>query len=86
MNTVFLLMAQYGARAVIPLELVCRDYFAHLTPAKLLAKITAGQIALPLVRMETSQKSAKGICLTDLALYLDARAEAARKELRDLLR
>ncbi len=31
MNTVFLLMAQYGARAVIPVEDVCRDYFPHLT-------------------------------------------------------
>lgn len=86
MNTVFLLMAQYGGKAIIPIEAVCRDYFAHLTPVKLVQKISAGDIALPLVRIEASQKSAKGVHLADLAAYLDARAEAARKELRDLTR
>jgi hypothetical protein len=86
MNTAFLLMAQYGARAVIPIELVCRDYFGHLTPAKLVAKVSAGDIALPLVRIEASQKCAKGVHLADLATYLDTRAEAARKELRELTR
>ena len=30
-NTAFLLMAQYGGAAIIPLEVVCRDYFRHLT-------------------------------------------------------
>ncbi len=86
MNTAFLLMAQYGGKAIIPLEVVCRDYFSHLTAAKLVRKISAGDIALPLVRIEASQKCAKGVHLTDLANYLDARAEAARKELRDLTR
>jgi hypothetical protein len=33
---------------------------------------------------ETSQKCAKGIHLTDLAKYLDARVEAARKEMTAL--
>src|SRR5262249_49812003 len=36
-------------------------------------------IAIPLVRMEASQKCAKGIHLVDQAKYLDARVEAARK-------
>ena len=31
MKTVFLLMAQYDAQAVIPIVSVCRDYFAPLT-------------------------------------------------------
>ncbi|WP_374572346.1 pyocin activator PrtN family protein [Phenylobacterium sp.] len=86
MNTAFLLMAQYDGAAVIPVQLVCRDYFSHLTPAKLVAKISAGDIPLPLVRIEASQKSAKGVHLLDLAAYLDRRADAARKELRDLTR
>ncbi len=38
-NTVFLLMAQYGARAVIPVDLICRDYFSHLDPAKFVRKV-----------------------------------------------
>jgi Pyocin activator protein PrtN len=62
--------------AVIPINDVCRDYFPHLTPTKLVQKISAGEIAIPLVRIESSQKSAKGVHLADLAEYLDARAEA----------
>jgi hypothetical protein len=80
MNTAFLLMAQYGGAAVIPISLVCRDYFSHLTPEKLARKISAGEIALPLVRIEASQKAAKGVHLVDLARWIDQRAEAARKE------
>ena len=74
-------MAQYGGKAIIPIEEVCRDYFCHLNPVKLMQKINAGEIAIPLVRMEASQKCAKGIHLVDLARYLDVRAEAARKEM-----
>ncbi len=84
MNTAFLLLAQYDGKAVIPIELVCRDYFSHLTPVKLIAKISAGDIAIPLVRIENSQKCAKGVHLQDLAIYLDARVEAARKEMTAL--
>lgn len=84
MNTVFLLMAQYNAAAVVPIEAVCRDYFAPLTVPTLLRKISAGEIALPLVRMETSQKGAKGVHLTDLADYIDKRRKAAVKECNQL--
>jgi hypothetical protein len=86
MNTAFLLMAQYNGKAIIPINDVCRDYFPHLTPTKLVQKISAGEIAIPLVRIESSQKCAKGVHLTDLAEYLDARAEAARKEMFALTR
>jgi Pyocin activator protein PrtN len=81
MNTAFLLMAQYGGKAIIPINDVCRDYFCHLNPAKLTQKINAGEIAIPLVRMEASQKCAKGVHIVDLASYLDTRVEAARKEM-----
>lgn len=80
MNTVFLLMAQYDGRAVIPLDLVCRDYFSHLTPLQLSRKTTAGEIDLPVVRIETSQKAARGIHIQDLAAWIDARRAAAQKE------
>lgn len=85
LNTAFLLMAQYGGKAVIPLEDVCRDYFSHLTPTIMLRKIGAGEIVLPLVRIdEKSQKTAKGIHLQDLADYLDARVKAASRECEQL--
>ncbi|AOJ13629.1 pyocin activator PrtN family protein [Burkholderia vietnamiensis] len=80
MNTVFILMAQYGARAIIPIEEVCRDYFAPLTLPKLLQKIAAGDIALPLVRMSGSLKAAKGVHIMDLAAYIDKQRAAAIKE------
>lgn len=84
LNTAFLLMAQYGGKAVIPVEDVCRDYFAHLDPPKFLRKVTSGEIELPIVRMETSQKAAKGVHLQDLADYLDKRRAAAIRECRQL--
>lgn len=84
MNTAFLLMAQYDGLAVIPADTVCRDYFSHLTIEKFLRKVGSGEIALPLVRIEISQKAAKGVHLQDLANYLDARRAAAQRELRQL--
>lgn len=84
MKTAFLLMAQYEAQAVVPIDAVCRDYFAPLTVASLLRKISAGEIRLPLVRMEASQKCAKGVHVEDLAAYIDARRAAALKECQQL--
>jgi hypothetical protein len=83
-NTAFLLMVQYNGAAVIPLEMVCRDYFRHLTVEKLLRKILVGEIALPVLRIEKSQKAARGVHLSDLADYLDKQREAALKECRQL--
>jgi hypothetical protein len=80
MNTLFLLMAQYDSRAVVPVDTVCKDYFSHLTLPKFLRKVSSGEIDLPLVRSERSQKSAKGVHLSDLATYLDKRREVALYE------
>lgn len=84
MNTAFLLMAQYNGKAIVPVDEVCRDYFSHLTPTMLVRKISAGELRLPLVRMEASQKAAKGVHIQDLASYIDERTAAARKECRQL--
>jgi len=78
--TLFLLMAQYSGRTVVPLEDVCRDFFGHLTVEKLLRKALRGDLALPIVRIETSQKAQRGIHLVDLAAYIDKRRAAALKE------
>jgi len=84
LNTAFLLMAQYNGKAIIPLADVCRDYFSHLTPGKLVRKVITGQIPLPIVHIERSQKSAKGVHLQDLADYLDKRQAEAIKEYTQL--
>lgn len=84
MNTAFLLMAQYGARAVIPLAEVVKDYFAPLTVENFIRKCTSGEIKIPVTRLGTTQKSAKGIHLQDLADYLDTRRAAAITEAQQL--
>ena len=84
MITTFLLLAQYGGKAIIPIEDVCRDYFTHLNANKLIQKISADEIAIPLIRIEASQKCGKGVYLVDLAKYLDERIAAARREMTAL--
>ncbi|TSP10650.1 pyocin activator PrtN family protein [Cupriavidus campinensis] len=84
MNTMFLLLAQYGAMAVIPIDLVAKDYFPHLSPEKLLRKISLGEIRLPVVRIERSNKTAKAVHVEDLAKYIDERRAAALKECHQL--
>ncbi|UVL17672.1 pyocin activator PrtN family protein [Pseudomonas sp. B21-044] len=86
MNTAFVLMAQYNGLAIISLEQVCADYFTHLTPNVLQRKVLAGEIKIPITRLEASQKSAKGIHIADLALYLDQQRDAARRECKQLQR
>jgi hypothetical protein len=84
MNTAFILMAQYNGQAIISLERVCKDYFTHLTVEMFQRKVLAGQIKIPITRLEPSQKSARGIHITDLAAYLDLQREAAVKEYKQL--
>jgi hypothetical protein len=43
-----------------------------------------GDIALPIVRIEASQKAHRGVHLADLADYIDKRRAAAVKECRQL--
>jgi hypothetical protein len=85
-STLFLLMAQYSGRTVVPIDVVCRDFFGHLTVEKLLRKALRGDLALPIVRIETSQKAQRGVHLVDLAAYIDERRDAAIKECRKLTR
>jgi hypothetical protein len=85
MNTAMLLMAQYNT-AIIPIERVCQDYFRHLTVKKLSEKIARGEIRLPLTRIEDSQKAAKGVHITHLAEWVDARMIKAEKEMNQICR
>jgi hypothetical protein len=62
----------------------CRDFSGHLTIEKLLGKAFRGDIALPIVRIETSQKAQRGVHLVDLAAYIDKRRAAAVGECRQL--
>ncbi|WP_460907781.1 pyocin activator PrtN family protein [Paraburkholderia jirisanensis] len=80
MDTFSILTTQYGGKAVVPIDIVCRDYFAPLTVPTLVRKIGAGEIELALVRIEHSRKSARGVRVQDLAAYIDAKgAEGAAR-------
>lgn len=83
-TTIAILREQYGPRVIIPLDRVMEDYFPGLSQEHLLRRIGEGKLDLPIVRIDASQKSAKGVALIDLATYLDQRIEAARKECRQL--
>jgi len=83
-NTIFLLMAQYGGKAVIPLEDVCRDYFSHLSVMKFQRKAALGELDIPVFRAERSQKGARGVHIADLADYIDRQRAAAQKEYEQL--
>ena len=82
--TLFCLLAQYGGKTIVPLDVVCRDFFNHLSVEKLLRKCLAGEIALPIYRAEESQKAMRGVHVSDLALYIDNRRAAAVKEAEQL--
>lgn len=80
MDTRFLLMARYDATPIIPLELVRKDFFSHLAPALFQRRLNDRSIALPVIHIEKSQKSHKGVHIDDLAHFLDKRREEALVE------
>lgn len=82
MKTAFMLLARYDGLPIIPIETICADYFSHLTPEKFMRKVALREIDLPVVRMEESKRSARGVHVNDLAAFLDRQTEAARRELK----
>jgi hypothetical protein len=84
MKTSLILMAQYDGRAIIPLWQVCEHYFTHLKPDELAAKAQAGEIQIPIVHMDTSRRTSRGVHLADLATYIERQTKLARKECRKL--
>lgn len=77
MNTAFLLMAQFE-KTIIPARDVAKIF--DVSEVTLLRKIGKGEIALPLIRLENSREGAKGVHISDLAAYIDAKRAAAQKE------
>lgn len=83
MKTLMMLMVAHEGKPTLSAELVCKEYFSPLSYDMFLRKLGSGEIPLPLVKMD-SQKGAKLIHIADLAAYIDAKAEEARKELSKL--
>jgi len=82
MQTIFLLMARYDAQPMITIDQVRQDFFNGMHKTTFSAKLESGEIPLPVARLGSGQKAVKMIGLQDLAAYLDAASEAARRELR----
>ena len=80
MKTLMMLMAAHDGKPVIPAEIVAKEYF-DLAPRVFLRKVADGQIRLPIIRFEDSQKSAKGVHIEDLARFLDERRTLAQNEM-----
>ena len=80
MDKQFLLMARYDALPIIPVEQVRLDFFNHLPLPKFMRKLNERSIALPVVNIEQSQKSQKGVHSENLADFLDNRREHALRE------
>lgn len=78
MNTFFVLMAKYGPEVMISSEIVAKDWFG-VEKSKFNEKVRNGEIPLPIMRMEDSQKSPRGVHILDLAEYLDKRREEAHR-------
>lgn len=84
MNTMLILMAQFGPRVAIPVEEVRREYFAHLDLDGLLRKISQGAIRLPIVRADKNRRTARFISMVDLAMYLDTQMEEGRRKYEEI--
>ena len=82
MKTLFMLMAQHDGKPILPVDVVCKEYFAPMTLPVFLRKVNAGEIALPLVKMErSSQKGPRLVHIEDLAAYIDERRAEAKRGL-----
>lgn len=79
MNTMFLLMAEYGM-ADIPLELLAKKYLG-IDPAMAKRQAATQNLPLPCYRAG-SQKSPWLVRVTDLAEFLDKQREIAAKDWR----
>ncbi|EMM9996555.1 pyocin activator PrtN family protein [Morganella morganii] len=79
MNTVFLLMAEFGT-SQIPLNIVA-EKFLRLTPSYADKKANLGELPFPTYRDDRSQKSQRMIHVSDLAEWIDKQRNNAKKEL-----
>ncbi|WP_042261447.1 pyocin activator PrtN family protein [Paraburkholderia heleia] len=84
MKTLFLLMAQFDGRVLIPFEEVRAAFFPHLDADNLTRKLNRGEITLPVVRADRSTKTARSFYVHDLAEWIDTQRAIAVKERNQL--
>ena len=72
-------MARYEGAPIIPVEKVRQDYFGHLTAPKFMTKLRGGDIGLPVIQLEKSQKAHKYVDIRDLATFLDVQRDEGKR-------
>lgn len=82
MNTMFLLMAEYGS-ATVTLEQVCEKYFG-MKPATAEKRAALGALPIPTFRAAESQKAPRMIHIQDLANHIDAQLKKGRDLLEQM--
>ena len=82
MNTMFLLMAEYGS-ATVPLGQVCEKYFG-LKPATAEKRAAMCELPIPTFRAAESQKAPRMIHIQDLANHIDAQLKKGRDLLEQM--
>ena len=78
-TTMYLLMAEYGARTLIPLEELCNEALGMcVNTAKRRAK--ANELPFAVVKLNDSQKAPYLVHIHDLAAFIENKCSAARIE------
>lgn len=82
MNTMFLLMAEYGS-ATVQLSQVCEKYFG-LKPSTAEKRAAMGDLPIPTFRVAESQKAPRMIHIQDLANHIDEQLQKSRDLLEQM--
>jgi len=78
-TTMYLLMAEFGSRMMIPLEELAQTVLGmSVNTAKRRAK--SCELPFPVVKLNDSQKAPYLVSIQDLALYVENRCTTARIE------
>jgi hypothetical protein len=80
-QVLFLLMAEYGGRVLLPLEEVCEKIFG-MSIKTANRKANANELPLAAVRFSNSQKAPFMISIQDLAIFIEDQCSEARIEWR----
>ncbi len=78
-STLWMLQGRYEYMPIIPAKKVAQDFFG-IEERAFLRKVDSGDIDLPIVKLERSQKALKGVHIKDLAELIDRRVESARRQ------
>lgn len=84
LNTVFLLMAEFGTPTILLSDIAER--YLGMKPETANKKANTGELPFPTIRLDDRQKAPRIVHVQDLACYIDQQREKAKKEFRHINR